>query len=142
MTQRKWLGEFDGMRYDEPPPGPMGRLWDLLTTPAYTWRDVWQVATDPFFALNHLLDELSEVDLTEDVSRVEQPVHLMHGRHDRLAPPSLARAYLDQLDAPTKEWTWFEYSAHFPFLEEAKRFGEVMNRIAQRHSPAFPSENS
>jgi pimeloyl-ACP methyl ester carboxylesterase len=135
MTQRKWLGQFGGLRHDEPPPGPMGRLWDLLTTSAYTWRDVWQVASDPFFALTHLLDELSEVDLTETVPQVERPVYLLHGRHDRLAPPTLARSYLDQLEAPAKEWVWFEHAAHFPFLEEPERFGAVMETVAARIAP-------
>jgi len=135
MTQRKWLGDFGGMRHDEPPPGPAARLWDVLTTPAYTWRDVWHIARDPFFALNHLLDELSAVDLTETVPRVERPVYLIHGRHDRLAPPSLAHAYLDQLDAPKKEWIWFEHSAHFPFLEEPERFGKVMETITSAIAP-------
>ena len=135
MTQRKWLGEFGGMRHDRPPPGPMGQLWDLLTTSAYSWRDVWQVARNPFFALNHLLDELSEVDLTDEIDRVEQPVYLLHGRHDRLAPSSLARSYLDALDAPAKEWIWFEHSAHFPFLEEPERFGEVMETVAAQLAP-------
>jgi pimeloyl-ACP methyl ester carboxylesterase len=93
------------MRHDEPPPGPTGQLWDLLTTSADSWRDVWQVARNLFFSLNHLLDELSQVNLTQEVTRVGRPIHLVHGRHDRLAPPSLAHSYLDQLRAPAKQWT-------------------------------------
>jgi pimeloyl-ACP methyl ester carboxylesterase len=135
MTQRKWLGKFGGMRHDTSPPGPVARLWDVLTTSAYSWRDAWQIAGDPFFALNHLLDELSEVDLTDEIDQVKRPVHLLHGRHDRLAPPSLARSYLNRLDAPTKEWIWFEDSAHFPFLEEPERFGRVLGQVADDAAP-------
>ncbi|HKL87413.1 MAG TPA: alpha/beta hydrolase, partial [Salinibacter sp.] len=97
-------------------------------------------ARDPFFALTHLLDELSEVNLTDDTTQVDRPVYLLHGRHDRLAPPSLARSFLDDLDAPEKEWIWFEHSAHFPFLEEPERFGNVMGTVASEVAP--PSQPS
>ena len=135
LGQRKWLGEFGGIRHNEMPPGPFGRLWELATTSAYTWGDFWQIASDPFFALNHLLDELYETDLTDDVSRVEVPVHVLQGRHDQLTPASVVEPYVEALEAPSKEWTWFEQSAHFLFLDEPDRFKAVMGNVADRLAP-------
>jgi len=135
LGQRKWLGEFGGIRYEDMPPGPFGRLWELVTTSAYSWTDVWQLASDPFFALNHLLDELYETDLNDEVPRVEVPVHLLQGRYDQLTPAAVVEPYADALEAPSKDWTWFEQSGHFPFLDEPDRFGTVMGNVADRLAP-------
>lgn len=135
LRQRKWLGEFGGIRHEDMPPGPFGRLWELATTSAYTWSDLWQIASDPFFTLNHLLDELYETDLADEVPQVEVPVWILQGRHDQLTPAAVVEPYVDALTAPSKEWTWFEQSAHFPFLDEPDRFETVMADTADRLAP-------
>lgn len=135
LRQRKWLGEFGGIRHKETPPGPLGRLWALSTTSAYIWDDLWQIASDPFFALNHLLDELCEGDLADEVPRVEVPVWILQGRHDQLTPASVVEPYVDALQAPTKEWAWLEQSAHFSFLDEPDRVGGVMADVTDRLAP-------
>jgi pimeloyl-ACP methyl ester carboxylesterase len=135
LEQRKWLGTFGGVRRHGDPPGPVQLLRDLLTTSAYSWGDLWRIATDPFFALRAVLGELYAVDLTEEVPRVDRPVYLVHGRHDAIAPPSITQSYVETLDAPRTDWTWFEDAAHFPYFEEPDRFGEVMRRVAAQSAP-------
>jgi pimeloyl-ACP methyl ester carboxylesterase len=136
LEQRKWLGTFGGVRHTGDPPGSLRMFWDLLTTSAYSWGDLWRIASDPFFALRAVLDELYEVDLTEEVPRVERPVYVLQGRHDAIARPSITQPYVEALDAPAKEWIWFEDSAHFPFLEEPDRFGDVMETVAAQIAPS------
>lgn len=130
MTQRKWIGAFGGIRYDESPQGPLSLLSELITTSDYTWRDAWNVATDPFFCLEHLLDSIYDQALEEEITRVDVPVHFLQGRHDAVTPPALTRSFASGLEAPSVEWVWFDESAHFPFLDQPERFGHTMNVLA------------
>jgi len=43
--------------------------------------------------------------------------------------------YVEALTAPSTDWTWFEESAHFPFLDEPARFENVMADVADRLAP-------
>lgn len=50
------------------------------------------------------------------------PVVFMMGRNDLQTPYEPARTYFEDLDAPVKKMATFEYSSHFPMLEEPGRF--------------------
>jgi len=51
-------------------------------------------------------------------------------RFDFTTPTPCAEEYFRRLEAPRKEWVWFEESAHFVFFEEPKRFAAEAARIA------------
>lgn len=136
LTQRKWAGKFGGIRHGNTPQGPMAMLSDLLTTSAYSWTDLWNVASDPFFCLRHLVDEIYEQNLEEQVPKLSCPVYLLQGQHDAVTPPGLAKSYYGSLNAPTKEWYWFDRSAHFPFLDEPSKFGKVLKAITPESDPS------
>lgn len=140
MTQRKSLGRFGGIRHVGDPPGVTSMLTDLLTTSEYSWTDVWHLASNPFFSLKQLLDELYTVDLPNRISEVQRPVYLLQGRHDQLTPVPLTQSYYNQLSAPQKEWFWLDDSAHFPFLEQPRQFGQIMESVASRVVPSAQGE--
>jgi pimeloyl-ACP methyl ester carboxylesterase len=129
MRQRKWVGEFGGARHDEDPQSVIGAFAELFTTSEYSWRDVWNVATDPFFSMRHLLDELYTIDFAQEIPRVELPIYLLEGRYDYTTPTEVVKPYFEALDAPHKEWIWFENSAHFTFIEEPNFFREVLSKV-------------
>jgi pimeloyl-ACP methyl ester carboxylesterase len=51
------------------------------------------------------------------------------GRHDLMAPPTVTMQYFSHLEAPKKEWIWFEKSARFPYWEEAEQFHALLRRV-------------
>ena len=53
------------------------------------------------------------------------------GRHDQVTPGVCVSRYFDALKAPDKRLVWFEDSAHFPFLEEPKRFRAEMMKLVE-----------
>lgn len=57
------------------------------------------------------------------------PVFYLLGRHDYVAPSLLAAEQFRGFQAPLKELVWFEYSAHFPFWEEQRKFAAEILRI-------------
>lgn len=77
-------------------------------------------------------EEIYELDLFNEVQRLDVPVYFLLGRHDRHVDARLAEAWLEQVQAPKKRLTWFERSAHNPPFEEPGRFNA---RIVQLLDP-------
>ena len=78
-----------------------------------------------------LLEELSGLDLHEDLSGdFEVPLFFFQGEHDWQTPTTLARPFVESLNAPIKEYIAFENSAHWLINEEpGKVLVELVNRV-------------
>ncbi len=79
------------------------------------------------FASDRLLwDKMIATDLTNQLQRLDLPVYFFHGKYDYTVSYPLAKAYLDQLQAPIKGFYTFEHSAHSPMFEEPARMKQIM----------------
>jgi pimeloyl-ACP methyl ester carboxylesterase len=66
-------------------------------------------------------DEMLGTDLAARVPRLQVPVYLFHGVHDRTCGYAQARAWYARLEAPLKAFYSFAGSAHSPLFEEPER---------------------
>ena len=73
--------------------------------------------------------ELLDLDLTRRVARLEVPMALFIGRHDRQTDPSLALRFIDALEASERRVIWFEHSAHNIPFEEPEAFMHALRGI-------------
>jgi pimeloyl-ACP methyl ester carboxylesterase len=90
----------------------------------YGWIDSTQ------FSIDILLPEMMKIDLTKLGLDFRAPIFLFGGRHDPYCPPSLILAYNENINAPHKEFVWFDNSGHFPFFEEQQKLAnELVRRI-------------
>ena len=76
--------------------------------------------------LDVVYPQLWDVDFRKTATELRVPVYFLIGRHDINAPPSLAQEYFDLLQAPHKEWIWFERSGHNPWSSESAAFVEAI----------------
>jgi pimeloyl-ACP methyl ester carboxylesterase len=79
------------------------------------WRGKWSVSS------KELWNQVLRTDITAVVPKLEIPVYFLHGRHDYTTSYDLAKAYLQQLQAPMKGFYTFEDSAHSPIFEDPDR---------------------
>lgn len=93
--------------------------------PEYTFFDLVRIVQGNFFSTRIMLKELLTVDLSFQVPVVKVPVYFLMGRHDYNWSAKLAKKYFDVLQAPTKQFIWFEQSAHAPNGEEAIKFNKI-----------------
>lgn len=117
-VERRWLAKYGGYYAagGEGHDAAISRLSPDFTAEELAQRDKAQgVSAQAMWA------ELGGVDLT-GVTRLDCPVVILQGRHDRGTNADLAAAWLDTLQAPSKRLVWFEDSAHMPFEEEPGRF--------------------
>lgn len=80
--------------------------------------------------------QLWDVDFRVQATQLEVPVYFLIGRHDVNAPPVLAEEYFELLNAPYKEFIWFEYSGHNPWVTESTEFVDVVvNKVLSETYP-------
>lgn len=123
-VHEKWLFEFGAELADAQSFTPL--LVTGLLSLEYDSIDAWNVARGSSFSSAAMRWDALEGPLTEEILAVDVPVWLLLGRGDYVTPSELGAEYLDRLVAPRKKLVWFEESAHFPFFEEPRRFGEAM----------------
>lgn len=73
---------------------------------------------------NHVYQQLYDIDLRRDFTKLDVPVYFFLGRYDINAPTVLAEEYERVLDAPDKGIVWFEHSGHNPWINEREKFAE------------------
>ena len=74
-----------------------------------------------------------KLDLTH-IKSIDIPVIFMAGRHDWNLPGEVAERYLEKLEAPQKEYIWFEQSGHEPPEEEPEEFNKAIIEIVKEKS--------
>lgn len=86
--------------------------------------------------MDALWPQLWEMDMREQVTRLEVPIYFLEGRHDVNAPPHLVEEYMQILDAPHKELIWMEHSGHSPWVDESGKVVDVMvNQVLPQTTP-------
>ena len=73
-----------------------------------------------------LLPELSKVNFADLGYDYHVPVFFLEGRHDPYTPSIVAKEFFDKMNAPEKEFEWFENAGHFPFIEEPREFTDAL----------------
>jgi len=100
--------------------------FDSMGAPEYGLLDKVYWGLSLLNTFPHVYSQLNDVDLREQASKLDVPVYFVKGRWDINASNALAEDYFTLLDAPHKEWFWFEDSAHTPSWDEPSRFTDVM----------------
>ena len=71
---------------------------------------------------NHVYQQLYDIDMRVDYTKLDVPVYFFLGRYDINAPTVLAEEYYHVLKAPDKKIVWFEHSGHSPWINESDKF--------------------
>ncbi|MFC7391694.1 alpha/beta fold hydrolase [Scopulibacillus cellulosilyticus] len=125
---QKWLKKFGGYYKQKNLVAKFSKY--MLLNSEYRLIDLFKHIKGQQFSMSHIHDEMSAVNLTEQVTEVQVPVFFCIGRHDYLTPYELAEEYYKILKAPQKSYIWFEHSAHSPHFEESEKFNEFLIKHA------------
>ncbi len=78
---------------------------------------------------NVLYPRMQGVDLRRDVPRLEVPVYFVQGAHEMRGLAALFTPWYEALRAPVKRLTVVPSGGHRAFLEQPRRFAEVMDEV-------------
>ncbi len=131
MERAKWMTEFGGIHRTERYGSLLLKnLWLLFSSADYSVKEALRALEGLSAVQDALLPAMKDLNLFQQAPRLDVPVILVQGRHDKVAPGLLAQRYFDLLDAPEgKKLWWFESSAHMPHYEEPERFADLLKEI-------------
>lgn len=130
--ERKWVTEFGGSERNISTYKDL--LKGVLFAPEYTWLDGIRLAIGDSVSRHAILPQTEDVNLFDSVPELKIPVYIMMGKYDYMTPSEVAYRYYEELKAPSKQFIWFEQSAHFPHFEEPDKFAEQMLLIQREIS--------
>lgn len=94
---------------------PLGKLiWGYLTSPDYKWKDKLALLVNETQKAHGLFQQLSSVDLREDLKKVQVPYHILQGDTDLVTDTALITAFVDAAGNDFLKYTVIEHSAHMP----------------------------
>jgi len=99
-------------------------------SPDYTDAEAPHVFDGNAFSERYLLADVLSLDLSDE-TRLEVPLILLEGRHDRTVNSDVAHEWFERVKAPEKHFVWFEHSAHEPESEEPGKFLLSLIRYAR-----------
>lgn len=133
MKQRMFLYQAGGMEFQRKSTNPvwfqLSMFHTLFKSPEISFGDIFRMKTSLINTLTQMWPEIQEFDAYAQVSSLDIPMYIFHGRHDHCTVASLVEDYFDNAKAPEKKLVWFENSAHSPQREES----ELFQKLAIKH---------
>lgn len=128
FIQRKWLDYYGGvMAYRQ---GNSAETDLASLSPDYSAEEISRVWEGNEFGESYLLGQVLSLDLTA-VRKLDCPLIVFAGRHDVNVNSELAADWFAKVKAPSKQFVWFEHSAHLPMTEEPGKFLISLVRYAR-----------
>ena len=118
-TQRKWLDFYGGVMAHRSSNSPESDVAKL--SPDYTDEEISRIWQGNDFSERYLLAEVLSLDLTE-IQELDCPLIIFGGRYDTNVNSQVASEWFAKVKAPSKQFVWFENSAHLPMTEEPGKF--------------------
>ncbi len=140
MVQRDLMTKYGGEDYGENEGIVKSVVLPILRSPEYGLLDLWKYYKGAFFSLKALWEEVVDFNLNVTVPELKVPVYLTEGRHDQNTPIPIAQGWFEALKAPSKEWIWFEKSAHSPIKNEPEAWGAAVKRIVVSQEAKAPTD--
>lgn len=140
MVQRNYMTKFGGGTYK-------GRdnIYDSLLKPFFksgeykVIPDLYRYYKGCFYCLEQLWEDIARLEFDKSVKKLDVPVYLFQGDHDKNTPTVLARKWFDDLEAPYKEYVPFHESAHSPINEECELWGTTLReKLLEREKMSDP----
>jgi proline iminopeptidase len=127
-TERRWLEFYGGAMAYRHGSSAESDLADL--SPDYTDAEIARIWQGNDFSERYLLAKVLALDLT-GIRKLDCPLIIFAGRHDYNVNSQVAAEWFAKVQAPSKQFVWFENSAHLPMTEEPGKFLLSLVRYAR-----------
>jgi proline iminopeptidase len=128
QRERKWSDFYGGiMAYRQHQDDSIaGRL-----SPDYSDEEAAHLYDGNGFSEGFLLSQVLSVNFN-DVTKLDCPLVIFAGRNDRTVNSTVAKQWFDRVHAPSKQFVWFENSAHEILIEEP---GKLLLTLVEKVRP-------
>ncbi|MFX0151477.1 MAG: alpha/beta fold hydrolase [Candidatus Hodarchaeota archaeon] len=125
----KYIDSYRGFVYNQPLKVMGTLVTNFLTSPEYSLKEGINTLRNKgySFTQNAMWEEIKNIKLNKEIQSIKVPIYFFEGKYDMTVPTVLVEEFFDQLVAEKgKKLIIFENSAHFPMLEEKKRYEELL----------------
>jgi len=127
-TERRWLGHYGGVmayRVDNDAESDLSYL-----SPDYGDTEIKHIWDGNDFSEKYLLAGVLGLD-ESGTRKLDCPLIIFAGRHDYNVNSAVVAEWFAKVEAPSKQFVWFENSAHLPMTEESGKFLVSLVRYAR-----------
>jgi pimeloyl-ACP methyl ester carboxylesterase len=130
LLQRKWLDHYNGTTYEL----KMNKIMQKASsTKEYNlWDWLWRFRKGMFFSLDHLLQDLLNIEFDKSIQEIKIPFYCLEGTSDYQVPFELAQSFFEQIKAPHKKLIMFEQCGHMIPFEQTALFCKTMIEIKNK----------
>jgi pimeloyl-ACP methyl ester carboxylesterase len=89
-------------------------IWGLLTSPDYTLKNFMAIIINGYLKNNSLIQELLEVDLSDELENVQIPYRILQGSTDIVTPTKMAATFVGNSSNPQLSFRQVENGGHMP----------------------------
>lgn len=104
---------------------------DFVFYPEYSIKDKWNALKGSPFSLKNLWPEAKQTNLFKNSIKFKIPIYIFQGKYDMTTVTSVSKKYFDVIEAPEKEYYIFENSAHWPHINEFKKYKLIIKSIVE-----------
>jgi proline iminopeptidase len=112
-----------------------GEMSENIFVEEYTLLDQVHIMGATIDVFSVLYPQLQDIDFRTQATELDVPVYLAQGRHEAPGRQLLAQEWFTQLQAPAKEWTYFDTSGHRPLWEQPEEFHDLMTAVVTDTEP-------
>lgn len=124
---------FQKVHVYSPHPSPEPSVTAMLFPREYNLLNSINAIRGVLNGVTNVYPQLRELDFERDLPRVELPVYFFTGRYDETCVQDITRRYYERLEAPHKEFVWFERSGHnLPYQESQRFVREFRERVLNK----------
>lgn len=125
MEQRKLLSKYGGATFK------CSSMWKstvkpILFSKEYTLCDIAGVLKGYSFSLKNMWEDIVKLDFSQEYTKFSVPMFYLIGASDYNTPFELSYEYYKTVEAPLKDYIWFNRSGHSPLAEEAEKFSKTL----------------
>ncbi len=117
--QRKWLDLYGGVMADRKGNSDESDL--VYLSPDYTDAEIARIWEGNDFSEHSLLQEVLALDVSS-IRKLGCPLLIFAGRYDVNVNSDVAATWFATVEAPAKQFVWFENSAHLSMTEQPGHF--------------------
>ncbi|MHA1995952.1 MAG: alpha/beta fold hydrolase, partial [Candidatus Hodarchaeales archaeon] len=133
----KFIDYYRGFVYNQPIKVMGTLVMNFLTSPEYSLSEGIRTLRNKGFSFtqNAMWEEIKNVKLNNKIQSIKVPIYFFEGKYDMTVPTVLVEEFFDYLKAEnSKELIIFENSAHFPMIEEKKKYEEFLITVVLKES--------
>jgi len=104
----------------------------LCKSKIYSFFGIIKILIGLETSLIALWDDCMQVNLIKQAPEIKVPIYILTGRFDFQVPFECSLEYFEKLKAPSKQWFWFEESAHYTLFEEPEKFNDLVKSIIEK----------